>query len=106
MPIAVAHALMFFVAAAVARFDGFMVHNPERGYRIFCFWAGTGFWEAICSHVESNGGLDVYCRRVSWHLTLSFPDSYRPLPFALSKEKGNRSRFLKTKVSETAVERS
>ncbi len=43
MSIAAAHVLMFFVAAAIARFGWFMAHKPERAIRIFLFGQDPAF---------------------------------------------------------------
>jgi ABC-type uncharacterized transport system permease subunit len=63
MPIAAAHALMFLVAAAVARLGWFMAHNPERGYRIFLFGQEPAFgkrfalgWSKTVGWVFTVGG--------------------------------------------------
>lgn len=63
MRAAFAHALMLFVAAAVARLGWFMVHDPERAIAFFTFGTEPAFgkrfaltWSKMAGWVFTAGG--------------------------------------------------
>jgi hypothetical protein len=61
MPLAAAHALGFFFAAAVARFGWFMANYPERGIKIFLFGQEPAFGKKY---------VLIWSRTVGWFFTI------------------------------------